>query len=1130
MAAALKRDAVLAPFFDPAFDAEAYVRSVVRGDAASGSTTTAGLDESASEVSLARVRARLALVDHSLKELVAQHQTELFSQAGTSATLKRSVAGVTARVDALAGAATRWRADVLQPLSALKTETRTLANVLAASELLRRVQRVHFNLRRLRGAVGAAQSGGTTTAAPVAPEKLADVRSLARIAPLLYDVEAGLADPAVAGVDLIEAERDAVAAMGVAVRGGARAILTRAVDSLNAVDVAASLQVFHDLRCAPAEVILAIDRAADAAAAAFRDAVDVRAVAAAAQLAIEGGGAGGGSGVGMSLAAGGVLPGAASRAWGGSSASASAPAVPPAGAAAAWRGALWGRVETAAEALSRTTLQAWNLTYVAARLPRGEGAAGGPGGGRHGATLLSALREALASLPVAAVSPGAEPGDAAAAAAATGAQASPAVGLLSRFWRCATSGFGGVCSAIASGGDSTVFARGTLGEGYPRLHYLLLDALARAGRSVALRATDEAADRAGAFGSIGGGGDGGESVAPVSGTRLFALSCSTRALVAAASPLLHLYLERSAARLSEPVTAMFPTSGGRAVARRPQQRAALRAPPPSSAAAARARGFTPPDEWERLADEPQPEAPSLASTAALVKALGAELAACRPSAASAAARGGSSGAGDAALFAAVAKGVASAAKLVAARIENMAAPPTGAAATAVGEHFVPTPAQALNLALALRADEIRRALLRSASEPGLLPLPVPLEALLGVGPDDPVVRAAAARLAAASPLRHALPPGLIAVRHLAAAASGTPEALLAAATAHASLAAGIGALDAVIDSLLLPWLSAIAEPLERAVSRLHDGAYTATPAAAEGKAEATAQPAETSEYVASLEAAAEALSTHQLALLPAGAVADAVRAALARRVLTLFVRHAALVRPMDESGRLRLARDGAAVEAALSHLVSDVARLGRSYAELRAFRPLLFTTSAELLGALRFAEGSSAEAKAGGGGGADAAAARRGKVVTLLRTLRPVNTLHALLSRLPPTACPLPFERAAQRVPLVAYIRELDEIAMTAAGAGAWAADGDGSDSAGPMLVPAGSGGGSPARLFLPQSALAAVDAAVLARARACVDEYVQRAALSSATAGAEYDLIVHHGDALIALGSGAAPSAHRTS
>lgn len=60
------------------------------------------------------------------------------------------------------------------------------------------------------------------------------------------------------------------------------------------------------------------------------------------------------------------------------------------------------------------------------------------------------------------------------------------------------------------------------------------------------------------------------------------------------------------------------------------------------------------------------------------------------------------------------------------------------------------------------------------------------------------------------------------------------------------------------------------------------------------------------------------------------------------RCIDLFVRHACLVRPLGEGGKLRLAADFAQMELAISPFCKRVSDLGKPYRLLRAFRPLLF--------------------------------------------------------------------------------------------------------------------------------------------------------------------------------------------
>lgn len=92
---------------------------------------------------------------------------------------------------------------------------------------------------------------------------------------------------------------------------------------------------------------------------------------------------------------------------------------------------------------------------------------------------------------------------------------------------------------------------------------------------------------------------------------------------------------------------------------------------------------------------------------------------------------------------------------------------------------------------------------------------------------------------------------------------------------------------------------------------------------------------------------------------------------MASRVLLFFIRHASLVRPLSESGKLRMARDMAELELAVGQNLFPVEQLGAPYRALRAFRPVIFLETSQL-------EGS-----------------------PLLQDLRPSIILHHLYSRGP---------------------------------------------------------------------------------------------------------------------------------
>ncbi|XP_054655848.1 conserved oligomeric Golgi complex subunit 5 isoform X1 [Dunckerocampus dactyliophorus] len=66
---------------------------------------------------------------------------------------------------------------------------------------------------------------------------------------------------------------------------------------------------------------------------------------------------------------------------------------------------------------------------------------------------------------------------------------------------------------------------------------------------------------------------------------------------------------------------------------------------------------------------------------------------------------------------------------------------------------------------------------------------------------------------------------------------------------------------------------------------------------------------------------------------------------IAQRAIELFIRHASLLRPLGEGGKMQLAADCAQMELAVAPLCRRVSDLGKPYRMLRSFRPLLFQTS-----------------------------------------------------------------------------------------------------------------------------------------------------------------------------------------
>uniref|UniRef100_A0A0D6QR93 Conserved oligomeric Golgi complex subunit 5 n=1 Tax=Araucaria cunninghamii TaxID=56994 RepID=A0A0D6QR93_ARACU len=69
---------------------------------------------------------------------------------------------------------------------------------------------------------------------------------------------------------------------------------------------------------------------------------------------------------------------------------------------------------------------------------------------------------------------------------------------------------------------------------------------------------------------------------------------------------------------------------------------------------------------------------------------------------------------------------------------------------------------------------------------------------------------------------------------------------------------------------------------------------------------------------------------------------------MAARVLTFFVRHAAIIRPLSESGKLQLTRDMAELELVVGQNLFQVEQLGAPYRALRALKPLFFQETSRI--------------------------------------------------------------------------------------------------------------------------------------------------------------------------------------
>ena len=121
--------------------------------------------------------------------------------------------------------------------------------------------------------------------------------------------------------------------------------------------------------------------------------------------------------------------------------------------------------------------------------------------------------------------------------------------------------------------------------------------------------------------------------------------------------------------------------------------------------------------------------------------------------------------------------------------------------------------------------------------------------------------------------------------------------------------------------------------VERILLTLHNTDYSTT-SAAPGEREA-------SRFLQILRKQVQSFCTVILPLYTPCALIDERSISLAQRIFQYFVRQAALIRPLSDSGKMRLAGDMAQLESAVTPLVIPK-NVGESYHQLRSFKSFIF--------------------------------------------------------------------------------------------------------------------------------------------------------------------------------------------
>eukprot|EP00939_MAST-03C_sp_MAST-3C-sp1_P003134 g3134.t1 len=147
-----------------------------------------------------------------------------------------------------------------------------------------------------------------------------------------------------------------------------------------------------------------------------------------------------------------------------------------------------------------------------------------------------------------------------------------------------------------------------------------------------------------------------------------------------------------------------------------------------------------------------------------------------------------------------------------------------------------------------------------------------------------------------------------------------------------ALRPAIACLDDLAREIIAPYVLSSAKQIEFVIADMHLETFDAKSASGT-----------TSKFARRLQSSLGRLARF-LDSIASCPVQEEMSRLLASRVVVLFVRHASLLRPLSEAGKLRLTQDMAQLELALGQIVK-IDTLGRVYEELRSFRQLLFVES-----------------------------------------------------------------------------------------------------------------------------------------------------------------------------------------
>jgi hypothetical protein len=260
------------------FEPAAFATQVQSADAETGGTSNAESWE-------AKLSACAAEIDGEMHALVRAHASPMVERLRAIEGTRETLETVTDGMLALRKSVGRIERDVVRPFNELKVRTVQLGRVHETNDLLRRVARLLFAIRKLRAQMerfeegsGGGGGGGSAGETDVSGRWESSVRELCKAAYSLRQIEDQMRSGELKGVKMIDAEAEWVRVTARKVRAAARSILYAGMKRYDQTEVGGALQVFFNLSSLPAAAQEAALHVVDQVVALARQVFDIDAL------------------------------------------------------------------------------------------------------------------------------------------------------------------------------------------------------------------------------------------------------------------------------------------------------------------------------------------------------------------------------------------------------------------------------------------------------------------------------------------------------------------------------------------------------------------------------------------------------------------------------------------------------------------------------------------------------------------------------------------------------------------------------------------------------------------------------------------------------------------------------------